>query len=99
MTKVIPKSPRGKLREIRLPCHGITIRLRRNNSPDRPGSGSISSNLKGPSQTAADRLYNAAIDGLESLILAHACAGIDVESPAYLEGIETAADALANQFQ
>jgi hypothetical protein len=40
--------------------------------------------------------YNAAIDGLESLILAHACAGIDIASPAYLEGIEAAVEAIAN---
>jgi len=42
--------------------------------------------------------YNAAIDGLESLILAHACAGIDITSPAYLEGIETAEAAIGNNF-
>ncbi|MBN2579382.1 MAG: hypothetical protein JXB10_10355 [Pirellulales bacterium] len=99
MTKPTKRLPRGKLREIRLPCHGIAIRLHRENSPDRPGSGSITSDLKSPGRTAADRLYNAAIDGLESLVLAHACAGIDVKSPAYLEGIETAIDALENQFQ
>jgi hypothetical protein len=39
---------------------------------------------------------NAVIDAILSLILAHACAGIDIESPAYLEGIETAFDALVN---
>ncbi|MFH1265215.1 MAG: hypothetical protein ABIK89_05765, partial [Planctomycetota bacterium] len=60
-----------------------------------PGSGSIVSDLRGP-EAAANRQYNAAIDGLESLILAHACAGVDVESPAYVEGIETAVDAVAN---
>tara|TARA_R110000824_G_scaffold201667_2_gene385749 strand:- start:3796 stop:4161 length:366 start_codon:yes stop_codon:yes gene_type:complete len=40
--------------------------------------------------------YNAAIDGLESLILAHAFAGIDITTPAYLEGIETAESAIGN---
>lgn len=33
---------------------------------------------------------------LESLLLAHACAGVDIESPAYLEGLETALEAIAN---
>jgi hypothetical protein len=42
--------------------------------------------------------YNAAIDGLESLILAHYCAGIDVEKPAYVEGIQTALDAIGNNL-
>lgn len=37
--------------------------------------------------------FNGAVDGILSTILAHACAGIDVESPAYLEGIETALQA------
>ena len=44
------------------------------------------------------RVFNAAIDAVESLILAHACAGIDIESPAYIEGIETAIDACAENF-
>lgn len=33
---------------------------------------------------------------LESLVLAHACAGIDIESEKYQEGIRTALDALTN---
>jgi hypothetical protein len=32
----------------------------------------------------------AAINAIESLILAHACAGVEINSPAYIEGIETA---------
>lgn len=39
--------------------------------------------------------YNAAMDGIESLILAHAVAGLDIESLAYIEGIETAVQACA----
>ena len=37
-----------------------------------------------------------AIDATESLILAHACAGVDVESAAYIEGINTALEAIDN---
>ena len=81
--------------EIRLPCYGITIRLDRAPSAERPASGTITSDLK--QDTAADdATYIAAIDGLESLILAHACAGIDVTSPDYIEGIETAVEAISN---
>lgn len=40
--------------------------------------------------------YNLMMDAIESLILAHALAGIDVTTPAYKEGIETAVDACAN---
>ena len=39
-------------------------------------------------------LFNSITNGIESVILAHACAGIDIESPAYLEGIETAINAI-----
>jgi len=83
-------------RKIKLPCYGIIVTLAKENAVEEPGSGSIASDLREP-KTAANRQYNAAIDGVESLILAHACAGIDVESPAYIEGIETAVDAIANR--
>ena len=83
-------------RTIRLPCYGITITLTRGNRADKPGSGAIASDLHAAG-TASNRQFKAAaIDGLESLILAHACAGVDVESPAYVEGIETAVEAIAN---
>ena len=82
------------MKEIKLPCYGITIRLECEPTADESGCGTITSGLK---DTNEPRL-NAAIDGLESLILGHACAGIDVESPAYIEGIETAVDAISSHF-
>jgi hypothetical protein len=88
-------SDRTVARKIKLPCYGITVTLARENGVEEPGSGSIVSDLHEPE--TATRRYNAAIDGLEALILAHACAGVDVESPAYLEGIETAVDAIASR--
>ena len=88
----------SSVRQLRLPCYGIIIRLHREGTSTKLGTGTISSDLKEPVRTAADSLYHAAIDGLESLILAHACAGVDVQSPAYLEGIETAVDAVVNHF-
>ena len=45
--------------------------------------------------TAIERL---GIDAIESLILAHAVAGIDITTPAYIEGIETAIDAIINKM-
>jgi hypothetical protein len=38
------------------------------------------------------------MDAIESLILAHASAGLDVASPAYVEGIETAVEACCNNL-
>ncbi len=82
---------------IELPVHGIRLVL----SPE--GSGTIVSEpmyetcpkCNKPSclyqKDATGRLgFNGAIDGIMSMILAHACAGIDIKSPAYMEGIETA---------
>jgi hypothetical protein len=91
-------NPVERPREIRLPCYGLTIRLDRQNADQAPGCGMITSELKSPGRTITERLFNAAIDGLESVILAHACAGINVASPAYVEGIETAVDAIANHY-
>ena len=40
--------------------------------------------------------HRAAVDAIESIILGHGVAGIDIDSPAYIEGIETAQQALMN---
>jgi hypothetical protein len=80
---------------IKLDCYGIEINL------TGDGGGSISSNLHGipiDSSYHEEELsarYNDMMDALESIILAHACAGIDVTTPAYMEGIETACQACA----
>jgi hypothetical protein len=42
--------------------------------------------------------YHFYVNAIESLVLAHACAGIDIESPAYIEGIETAVEAASNKL-
>lgn len=88
----------GPVRTIRLPCYGVTIRLDREGNDERPHCGAITSDLKSAAPNAGEARFNAAIDGLESLILAHACAGVDVESPAYVEGIETAIEAITNNL-
>lgn len=55
--------------------------------------GSITSTLK-----EGHAEYDSVIDGIESMILAHAIAGIDVNSPSYLEGIETAVIRKISQY-
>ena len=87
-----------RIRTIQLPCFGIVVRLVRKNTAKTPGAGMITSDLKNPGTSTGDQLFSAAVDGLESLILAHACAGVDVQSPAYVEGVETAVEAIANHF-
>jgi hypothetical protein len=70
-------------------------------------SGIVTSNLKKDTSgkitdTYKDVMiknrYNTAIDAIESLVLAHSVAGIDVESKEYVEGIKSVLDALVNQF-
>ena len=80
------------MKEIKLPCYGIIVNVEN-------GSGSITStDLQTEHQDEEDELYNAAMDGIESLILAHACAGVDITTPEYVEGIKTAVEASANNF-
>jgi hypothetical protein len=81
------------MKTFKLPIFGIVVET------DGKGSGSITStDLKTVLYDSEDELYNAAMDGVESLILAHACAGVDITTPEYLEGIETAVDACASNF-
>ena len=55
-----------------------------------PGTGgaSFTSSLK--SNDPDDDEYNAAIDGLEALVLALHCAGFDVTTPQFVEAVTTA---------
>ena len=93
---------------IKLPCFGIVVELTDEElhaiTPNRYNGGYITSDLhENPDNSdmedendIAD--YNHAMDGIESLILNHAVAGIDIESPAYIEGIESAVEGCANNF-
>jgi hypothetical protein len=81
--------------EIRVGSDTITLKL------DGRGRGTSSSTLH---ITEADEdfgaeyqaSFNSAIDGLESLVLAHACAGINVEDHRYVAGIAAALEAISN---
>jgi len=42
-------------------------------------------------------VYNAAIDGMESLLLALACEGVDVTGPAFGKAVLTVLDKLGNE--
>jgi hypothetical protein len=73
---------------ITLPCFGIIIEVIDN-------AGKITSDLKGDSDNLQ---LTAAMDAIESLILAHAIAGVDVASAAYVEGTETAVETCWNKL-
>lgn len=59
-------------------------------------TGSVTSSLH--SSEVDDDQFNAAMDAIESMVLAHACAGIDVTDPRYVEGIRTCVEACANNL-
>jgi len=62
--------------------------------------GSLAQRMYGDGEARDDLKENAlldqALETLEGLILAHACAGINVSATAYLEGVETVLEVLAN---
>ncbi len=77
---------------IELGIYGIEI------SHHSDGNGcAITSQMKEPDCLDND-MFNTAVDGLESIILGHFSAGIDVTASEYLEGIETAYSALGAHF-
>lgn len=80
------------MRVIKLPCYNIIVNI--------DGNSGVIFSLLHESEVIDGKgdKYEAAIDALESLILAHAVAGINIKSPAYIEGIETAVDAIANNL-
>jgi hypothetical protein len=67
-----------------LPVYDIEVEVGEN------GSASINSNL--PCDEVPE------LDGITSLILAHAAAGVDIEAPEYVKGVETAVDAVVNNI-
>lgn len=92
------------MKTINLPCFGIVVEVGDEYDHTGKKSGSIISDLftsptdEDEAEFQATERYNAAMDAIESIILAHACAGIDIESQAYLEGIKTAVEACANNI-
>jgi hypothetical protein len=86
----------AKIKVIELGIEGIVVHIGTDDS-GRQG-GQIRSDLYETEDVQGGDLYNAAIDGIESMILAHACAGLDVTTEAYKEGIKTAVEACANNF-
>jgi CheY-specific phosphatase CheX len=86
-----------KMKTIKLPCYGITIK------DHGEGVAEITDDLheevypealdNGCGIAMASESWNNLVDGITSLVLAHYSAGIDVTTPTYIEGIETAVQA------
>lgn len=68
---------------------------------DDQGGGTIKSSLHDEvdDQAYLQRyIYEKSIDILESLVLSHACAGIEIDDPKYIEGLNTTIDAILNNL-
>ena len=64
------------------------------------GAGEIESDLRAgiDDQDVQGSLYHAAVDGLETLILACACAEVDLESEAFHEAVATAIESIVHNY-
>lgn len=82
------------MKTFNLGIYDIVVTLSEN------GGGSISSSLNDGERDDGESYleYEAAVNAIESMILAHACAGITIDLPAYIEGIETAINTITNEY-
>ncbi|HEV2247261.1 MAG TPA: hypothetical protein VGW37_11470 [Terriglobia bacterium] len=83
--------------EIHLPADSISLRL------DGKGGGSVKSTLhitEAEAGFGAEHRanYNSAIDGVEAVVLAHACAGVNVTHPDYVRGLVSGLEAISNHY-
>lgn len=82
---------------IELPSYNIKVYLSERNGET---GGFVTSDLRVSDikYNKHVKKHNSYIDIVESMILAHAIAGVDISSPAYLEGIETVIDQISNSL-
>ncbi len=80
----------------------ITLNKRDPDNPDLYIAGIIESDifveLPNPLDLPENEEFNAALNTLEAMILACAIAGIEVDSPAFEEAIETVIDKINNKY-
>ncbi|MGD1053408.1 MAG: hypothetical protein ABR950_06215 [Candidatus Dormibacteria bacterium] len=83
---------------IDMPCYGISVELGPPD-PNHPGAyqgGALLSELSDDPELEGEE--KGALIGVERMILACACAGIDVASPAFVEAVETVVEAIGNEY-
>ena len=81
------------MKEFHIPAGNIRVRV-----DEVTMSGSLTSDLYDWRLSDSENDLLAAFNGIESLILAHACNGIDVSAPAYADGVRTALETCENKL-
>lgn len=76
----------------------LTSSLQRENCPtcDRPDCGFVTACCEDDDVIVRAEI-NGMLDAVESMVLSHAVAGIDVESEPYVKGVISALDAIGNR--
>lgn len=79
-----------------IPEYGITVHV----TPGKAGeiTSGLAEALIGSEPSESDFEIQGAIAALESLILGHACAGIDIGSEAYVTGLRSCLEAISNNL-
>jgi hypothetical protein len=87
------------MKEYTIPEFGIVVQVRHGSAPGLAGRirSRLKEHLVSPDSRDEDEL-TIAVDTIESLLLAHAVAGIDISSPAYVQGLRECLEAVANHY-
>ncbi len=80
--------------ELELDCFGIVITYE---NDDRE-SAQIKSTMKDLPETEDNKAFNSAVEIIEEMILDHFIVGIDVSTPEYIVGIESAFNKASSNF-
>ena len=85
------------MRTYTIPKYGITVEVMTNNGKN---AGAINSKLIEHlvgNEMPEDSIIGA-VNAIESLILGHACAGLDIGTEDYITGLDSAIEAIANNL-
>jgi hypothetical protein len=83
---------------ISIPELGIELQIKGKSGTILKGVKEINLEGMNPEETEESKELCGALDAVDSLILAHACAGINVKDPKYIEGVQVTLEAIANNL-
>lgn len=87
-----------KLEDVVIEGDGFTMRLVHHGYGSIKMDAEIESTLGARMGEMDDPVVKAAVDAVESLVLAHYCANVDVNGRDYLHGLNVAVEAIGNNL-